>query len=83
MIAAAQLPAPVGAELVHTASLAFVHGLQVLSLIGVVGFAGLVVLTTTMLRKVEPHTEIEEEPDFAVETGGLSVVPQPEMPVGD
>lgn len=59
--AAAQLPDALGASLLTAAQQAFVQGIHLNALIGVVGFAGLAVLTATMLRAIEPHGEMDDE----------------------
>jgi DHA2 family multidrug resistance protein-like MFS transporter len=61
--AAGQLPEAVGAQLLIAAQWAFVHGLQLLAVIGVVGFVGLAILVATMLRHVEIHGDSEELPE--------------------
>jgi DHA2 family multidrug resistance protein-like MFS transporter len=57
--AAAQLPDQIGASLLSTAHLAFIQGLHLNALIGVIGFIALAILTMTMLR----HIDIDAEPE--------------------
>lgn len=82
VMAAAQLPDQLGAALLETAQQAFIRGLHLNALIGVVGFIGLAVLTATMLRHVRPHGEPEGQP-AAEYDAGMVIPPQPEMQPGD
>lgn len=63
--AAAQLPDPVSTTLLHTAHQAFVRGLQLNALIGVIGFTGLALMTAFMLRhiNIEPGSEHIPSPE--------------------
>jgi hypothetical protein len=83
LVAAGQLSDQVSAPLLDAAHRAFVHGLQLNALIGVVGFTGLAILVGTMLRNVRPHAEPEAQP--APEHTVRSVVSQrlPEAQIGD
>jgi DHA2 family multidrug resistance protein-like MFS transporter len=56
---AAQLPAEVGAALLHAANQAFAHGLRVNAVIGAVVMAGLSILAIVALRNAEMSTESE------------------------
>lgn len=72
VVAAGQLPDQLGSALLHAAQNAFVSGLRLDALIGVIGFTGLAALTLTMLRHIRPHEgETEEQP--AAEYGSSSV----------
>jgi DHA2 family multidrug resistance protein-like MFS transporter len=51
VVAAAGLPAPVGAELTHTAQTAFLAGLQICAGISALGTLALAVLAATVLRR--------------------------------
>ncbi|MBK8020170.1 MAG: MFS transporter [Chloroflexi bacterium] len=75
--AAGQLPGALGAQVLDAAHQAFVRGMQLNALIGVVGFVGLVVLTATLLRHVRPHGEQSEE------TEPSPVLPQRGVQAGD
>jgi DHA2 family multidrug resistance protein-like MFS transporter len=70
---AMQLPDQLGLALLSTAHQAFVQGLQLNASIGVVGFAGLAILTMTMLRHVDtaagPEQPPNREPDGLAEAG--------------
>lgn len=80
---AGQLPDQPGAILLEAARQAFVDGLHINALIGVIGFIGLAFLTATMLRNVEAHGEVEPEsqPDYSAAT--LPMDPHPKMQSGD
>ncbi|MCI0711606.1 MAG: MFS transporter [Chloroflexi bacterium] len=80
---AGELPDQPGAALLEAARQAFIDGMHINALIGVIGFIGLAFLTATMLRNVEPHTESdwEPEPDYSAAT--LPVDPRPKMQSGD
>ena len=79
---AAELPDQLGAALLNVANHAFIQGIQVNALVGVVGFVGLVFLTVTMLRNVRPHDESEApEADYSAAPGIPH--PQPEVSIGD
>lgn len=56
---AAQLPAEVGAALLHTANAAFAQGLRVNAIIGAVVMTGLAILAVVALRNAEVGTESE------------------------
>jgi DHA2 family multidrug resistance protein-like MFS transporter len=60
---AGQLPNPLGSALLAAAHTAFIHGLQLTSIIGAVVMVGLAILTATMLRHVPPYSEPEAQPD--------------------
>jgi DHA2 family multidrug resistance protein-like MFS transporter len=83
VMAATQLPGETGAALLNVANQAFVSGLHVLSIIGVLGFIVLVTLTATILRNVQPHSGHGEEEGEAPVPGSTSPYPQPEMQIGD
>jgi DHA2 family multidrug resistance protein-like MFS transporter len=55
--AAAQLPEPLAGTLVGAARQAFVHGLQLSSLIGAIGLAGTAVLVAFLLRSLPATAE--------------------------
>lgn len=79
--AIAELPDQLGIPLLEAARQAFVQGLQLNAVLGVVGFIGLALLTVTMLRNVEPHSEADDH--TAPEYAELTPLPQPEVPIGD
>ncbi len=83
VVAAGELPDALGGALLSAAQQAFVQGLQINALIGAVGFLGLVVLTATLLRNVQPHTEGEDQPEPVPVIGSLTPEPQPEVQFGD
>ena len=66
--AAAQLPEPLAATLLGAAREAFVHGLQLSSLIGAVGLAGTAVLVAFLLRGL-PTTAEGGEPTESKASG--------------
>lgn len=78
LVAAGQLSDQLGAALLGAAHEAFVQGLKLNALIGVIGFVGLAFLVATMLRNVRPHAE--PEPEYGV--GSMGSHPQPEL-IGD
>jgi DHA2 family multidrug resistance protein-like MFS transporter len=78
-----QLPNQPGAALLEAAHQAFIDGLQINALIGVIGFLGLAFLTATMLRNVEPHTGSEWESEAEHSAATLPVDPLLEMHSGD
>lgn len=79
VVTAGELAQPLGATVLDIAQRAFVQGVQLNAVIGLIGFIGLAFLTGTMLRDVQPHTETEEEEsDYPITTPS-----QAEMPVGD
>ena len=78
---AGELPNQSGAALLEAAQQAFIDGLHINALIGVIGFIGLAFLTATMLRNVQPHAESEWEPD--AERGIGSLETQSKMQGGD
>ena len=83
VLVAGELPEQVGAALLGTAQHAFIQGMQLTALIGVVGFVGLVFLTATLLRNIQPHAEaaIEDVPEAA--SNPIPAIPQPEVQGGD
>jgi DHA2 family multidrug resistance protein-like MFS transporter len=81
VISAAQLPDALAAALLDAARQAFVQGLHLNALIGVIGFSGLAILIATMLRHVRPHSESPAAADS--ETRHMTVQPQPEMQLSD
>jgi DHA2 family multidrug resistance protein-like MFS transporter len=84
VVAAAQLPEQLAASVLQAANRAFIQGLQLDALIGVIGFIGLAVLTLTMLRNLQPHNEPEGELEAGYEAGVMTAhAPQPEMLSGD
>ncbi|MDX1995883.1 MAG: MFS transporter [bacterium] len=74
VVAASELPSQLGQAVLIDAQQAFVRGLQMNALIGVVGFIGLAVLTATMLRNVQPHAHDEDPPE--TEFAAPVVIPQ-------
>ena len=78
---AANLPDPLGANLLKSAQEAFVQGLHINASIGVIGFIGLAIMTATMLRHIEIHTEAEVEPEQAEPHPAAH--PQSEVLAGD
>jgi DHA2 family multidrug resistance protein-like MFS transporter len=82
IIAAAELPHQLGEALVNAAQRAFVSGLQVTSLVGVVGFVILIGIVMVLLRDVEPHTEEEAYIEPAYDSL-VDAAPRPSVQVGD
>lgn len=64
MVIAGELPAELGSVLLDAARGAFVQGLQLNALIGVVAFMGLALLVGTLLRHIRPHNEAEAQAEF-------------------
>jgi DHA2 family multidrug resistance protein-like MFS transporter len=60
--AVGELPAQTGLALLNAAQQAFLQGLQLTSVIGVVVMVGLAILTAALLRKVEIGAEAEHQP---------------------
>ncbi|MBZ0284309.1 MAG: MFS transporter [Anaerolineae bacterium] len=81
--AAAQLPDEIGAQLLNTAHNAFVQALHLNAFIGVIGFTGLAILTMTMLRHIQIHTESGEQTAPEHETIGIPSGVQPTIQSGD
>lgn len=81
VVAVQQLPGQLGDSILAVARQAFVQGVQLNALLGVIGFLSLAVLTATMLRNIQPHTETEEQPEPIV--GILASQPPHEMQIGD
>lgn len=83
VVVAEQLPDALGEPLLRAAQQAFVQGLQLNAVIGVIGFIGLAILTMTMLRHLRPHVEAEEGVEPA--PAGAIAVPhiRPEVQAGD
>ncbi len=81
--AAGQLPDPLGPALLSAAQQAFVQGLQLNALIGVIGFMCLTVMVLTMLRHVRPHVESAHQPETEPTVNIVTPHPQVEIPVGD
>ncbi len=79
VLAAGTLPDQAGAALLSAAQAAFVQGLQLVALLGVIGFVGLAILTAILLRNVEIHGEEEAEHE-PVER---PLTAQPTLQVGD
>ena len=83
----AELPSQLGTEVLDMARGAFVQGMQLNALIGLVGFIGLALLVGTMLRNVRPHDEgeAEEKEKRKVEDGDrlVSIPPLSEAQIGD
>src|SRR5260221_5004207 len=73
---AAQVPDDIRSAFLNAAHNAFVTGLHVNAIIGVVGFAFLVFLTLTMLRHIQPHSESEGEAEPQLR---VSTRPQPDV----
>ena len=73
VVVATQLPDQLGTALLSTAHQAFVQGLQLNALIGVIGFTGLAILTVTLLRHVDldagPEQPPTPQPDGLAEAG--------------
>ena len=67
---ATQLPDQLGPSLLNIAHQAFIRGLQLNALIGVIAFIGLAILTATMLRQANLDTEPEQQP--LLEPDGLA-----------
>jgi hypothetical protein len=67
------LPRGEGALVLEAARGAFVQGLQITAVIGMIGFVALAIVVGTSLRHIEPHFEtVEDEPvalPGAVEAG--------------
>ncbi len=61
---ASELPDQLGAALLSAAHEGFVHGLQVIALIGIVAFVSAAVVSASLLRHIEPHVEAEPEPEM-------------------
>lgn len=78
VVAAEQLPQQLGTALLDAARQAFVHGLQLNAMIGVVCFIVLVFITATILRNVQPHTDAEAHSEPATNN-----LPMPQVQVGD
>jgi DHA2 family multidrug resistance protein-like MFS transporter len=66
-VAAGQLPDQIGAALLDTARIAFVQGLQLNAVLGVIGFIGLAILVGTLLRHLQIHGDAESEPEVVVD----------------
>ncbi len=81
---AGQLPDQLGAALLDAAHVAFVHGMQLVSVIGAVGFAGLAILIAILLRDVQTHSEPEHptEPEFEHAEQPPAARPEPEIQLG-
>jgi MFS transporter, DHA2 family, multidrug resistance protein len=75
--AAAQLPNPLGAELLLAAQNAFVRGLNLNAIIGTVIMSALAIMTVFVLRNIETHGEEDES-----ETQGSTIVNEPVPPSG-
>jgi DHA2 family multidrug resistance protein-like MFS transporter len=61
---AGQLPAQLGPPLIDAAREAFTQGLHLSAAISAVGSIGLAVLVVTLLRRVRPGSESEDQPDL-------------------
>lgn len=59
--AAHALPEPLAAALLDAANHAFVRGLQLNATIAVFGFIALAILTATLLRNIQPHSEEDSQ----------------------
>jgi DHA2 family multidrug resistance protein-like MFS transporter len=82
--AAAQLPDAVGAALLNVAHGAFVQGMQLSAIIATVGFVGLAILTSIMLRNVGgSEGGHAEEGETAAVSISAAPLPQPEPQAGD
>ena len=81
--AAGHLGDPMGTALIDAARAAFIQGMQINALIGVIGFVGLAFLTVTMLRHLRPHTEAEGELEPGLPAVDLNGPAQPEALPGD
>jgi DHA2 family multidrug resistance protein-like MFS transporter len=80
---AAQVPDQIRSAFLTAAHNAFVTGLQVNAIIGVIGFMFLVLLTLTMLRHIQPHSESASEAEPQPKSPQPTVRPQPSMQVCD
>jgi DHA2 family multidrug resistance protein-like MFS transporter len=80
---AAQVPDNIRSTFLDAAHNAFVTGLQVNAIIGVVGFVFLVFLTLTMLRHVQPHSAAESETEPQPTVPQPTTHPQPSMQMCD
>lgn len=60
LAAAAELPDQLGTALLSVANGAFIQGLQLIALIGVIGFAGAALVTAVLLRDVQTHAGHDE-----------------------
>ncbi|MCA9904834.1 MAG: MFS transporter [Anaerolineae bacterium] len=71
VVAAERLTDQLGTQLLNVARQAFVQGLQLNAVIGVVGFIILIGITLTLLRNLRPQAEGESQPEpaFAMEPG--------------
>jgi DHA2 family multidrug resistance protein-like MFS transporter len=66
LAAASELPDQLGAALLGVANGAFIQGLQLIALIGVVGFTGAAIVTAILLRHIQTHAEHGEgEPEMS------------------
>ena len=85
MTAAAQLPEALSASLLSAARWAFVQGIHLNGLIGLIGFIGLAYMTATVLRYIEPHGEDERDAESGGEQSLQSTAhqPKPEAITGD
>ena len=80
---AAQVPNDIRSAFLNAANSAFVTGLHVNAIIGVVGFAFLVFLTLTMLRHLRPHSESEGEAEPQHRSPQPTIRPKPDMQMCD
>ena len=78
-----QLPDQAGLALLNAAHEAFLQGLQLTSVIGVVVMVGLAILTATMLREVSINEEPEQQPYEESESRHLVSTTQPDLCVVD
>ncbi|MBL8162846.1 MAG: MFS transporter [Anaerolineae bacterium] len=83
VVAAAELPDALAGELLNAARQAFVQGLHLNALIGLIGFTGLAILIATMLRHIRPHSEPHAEAEAEPLEPAISGRPQPEAQFGN
>lgn len=84
---AAELPGELGATVLDVAQAAFIPGMQLNAVIGVIGYVVLALIVGTMLRNLQPHnedeTEAEVKPYVAEEDRLISISRLPETQIGD
>ena len=80
---AAQVPNDIRSAFLNAAHNAFVTGLHVNAIIGVVGFVFLVFLTLTMLRHLQPHSESEGEAEPQYRSSQPTIHPKPDIQMYD
>jgi DHA2 family multidrug resistance protein-like MFS transporter len=80
---AGQLPDQLSSTLLNAAYEAFIQGLQLTSVIGVVVMIGLAILTATMLREAGTEAEPEQQPDQEPVGRAVASTTQPDLCVVD